>query len=266
MPDEYDDHLAETISQPNLLDQVLAEYLQAVEGGRNPNRDELLTKYPDIADDLREFFANRDSINRVARPIRAAVAYERVGPAPELIRYFGDYEILEEIGHGGMGVIYKAKQVSLDRVVALKMMLGGRIESAEDVQRFRIEAEAAAGLDHPRIVPIYEVGEHDGRQYFSMKFVDGGNLSQRIAERPLPPREAAALIAAVAQAVHYAHQRGILHRDLKPANILLEGIDGRGLKARHRTCLCPHPTLDHQPSTRSSPTSDSPSESNGTVN
>jgi serine/threonine protein kinase/WD40 repeat protein len=247
MPNDHDDNLAETISQADLLDQVLAEYLHAVESGRNPNREELLAKYPDFADDLREFFANRDSMNRVARPIRAAVAPARIGPAPELIRYFGDYEVLEEIGHGGMGVIYKAKQVSLDRVVALKMLRDGRLEQPEDVQRFRIEAEAAASLDHPHIVPIYEVGEHNGRHYFSMKFVDGGSLSQRIAEQPLPPREAAALIAAVAHAVHYAHQRGILHRDLKPANILLERAEGRGLRGEGKTTNANASALVSQP-------------------
>ncbi|MBI5761781.1 MAG: protein kinase, partial [Planctomycetales bacterium] len=222
MLEDRDTDPAETIAQPNLLERVLAEYLHDSENGTSPNREELLARHPDLADELREFFANRDRMKGLARPFASAALPRPSMTPPETVRYFGDYEVLEEIGHGGMGVIYKARQVSLDRVVALKMLKEGRLESADDVQRFRIEAEAAASLDHPHIVPIHEVGEHEGRQYFSMKLVEGGSLSQRMANGPLPPYEAAGLIATVAGAVHYAHQRGILHRDLKPANILLD--------------------------------------------
>src|SRR6266480_3119094 len=144
------------------------------------------------------------------------------GPPVSVLTDFGDYELLEEIGRGGQGVVYRARQKSLSRTVALKVIGLGQWATQAHLKRFRREAESAANLDHPCIVPIYEVGEREGSCYFSMKFIDGGQLDEVAKRTPISIRNAAELIAKLARTVHYAHEHGILHRDIKPGNILLD--------------------------------------------
>jgi WD40 repeat protein/predicted Ser/Thr protein kinase len=138
---------------------------------------------------------------------------------------FSDYELLEEIARGGMGVIYRARQLSLNRIVALKMILGGQFAGNQEVLRFRSEAEAAAHLQHPNIVRIHETGEHDGHRYFSMDYVEGRTLAELVRDAPLPAQRAAKYTCKIAEAIHYAHLQGILHRDLKPSNIIIDKND-----------------------------------------
>jgi serine/threonine protein kinase len=142
-----------------------------------------------------------------------------------LVKYFGQYELLSEIARGGMGIVYRARQRNLNRIVALKMILSGAIAAPEDVKRFYTEAEAAASLEHSNIVPIYEIGEHEGQHFFSMALVDGKSLAEPLKNGPLGAKEAAEIMSKVSDAIDYAHSKGIIHRDIKPANIL---IDAKG--------------------------------------
>jgi WD40 repeat protein len=226
MSDRHD----ESSAQEERLHEVLAAYLEAERAGQAPERAVLLARHPDLAAGLQSFFADRDHFqHRAGPPAAAAVTLApreaaACSPPGTHVRYFGDYELQGEIARGGMGVVYRARQVSLNRLVALKMILAGHLASVVEVQRFRTEAEAAASLDHPNIVPIYEVGEYEGQHYFSMKLIHQeaavrGPKSATTNDQ----RQAVRLVATVARAVHYAHQRGIIHRDLKPANILIDG-------------------------------------------
>src|SRR5206468_6627818 len=145
--------------------------------------------------------------------------------AATMLGELGDYELLEEIGRGGQGVVFRARQKSLNRIVAVKVIGLGQWATPAHLKRFRLEAEAAASLDHPCIVPIYEIGERDGSCYFSMKLVEGGPLNEVAGRGQMSPHQGAEIIARLARTLHYAHQRGVLHRDIKPGNIL---IDAKG--------------------------------------
>ncbi|HAF03740.1 MAG TPA: hypothetical protein DCG89_08080, partial [Spartobacteria bacterium] len=161
-----------------------------------------------------------DKLSRGDAP--AAPGAKKAARAAEMLGELADYELLEEIGRGGQGVVFRARQKSLNRTVALKVISLGQWASKAHLTRFRREAESAASLEHPCIVPIYEVGEGDGSCYFSMKLIEGGQLDEVVRREPMPIRRAVELIAKVARTVHYAHEHGILHRDIKPGNILLD--------------------------------------------
>lgn len=194
----------------------------------------LLEQHPELCAQLEEALASsqlsQDSIDReglaatIILPSDAAgsAARDHTSSAATPVSNFGDYELFEEIGRGGMGIVYKARQSKLGRTVALKMILAGELAGPADVRRFRAEAEAAAKLDHPHIIPVYDVGECHGRHFFSMAYVEGPTLDHVLKMHPLPAESAAEIVRKVALAVHYAHDRGIIHRDLKPPNILID--------------------------------------------
>lgn len=216
-------------------EQQLAELLERMtaelRAGRAPDLEALTKEHPKLSGELRELWGAVQlaegmavGLSRRSWPTaKATVPWtDRPAAGSELPREFGDFELQRELGRGGMGIVYQARQRSLNRTAAVKMILRGQWASAADLARFRSEAESAARLDHPHIVPVYEVGEHDGQPYFVMKYVEGVTLASRLAEGPIPPREAAALLAPICDAIHFAHERGILHRDLKPSNILID--------------------------------------------
>ena len=222
-------------------DERLAELLERLANdsrdGRQPDLEAVVRENLDLELELRELWATMilaedfasfsgllDDLPN-AGEATAARTENAKGDVP-VQEPFDDYEPAVEIGRGGMGVVYRARQLSIDRQVALKMILRGTLASSEDVARFRAEAEAAARLNHPNIVQVFEVGEHLGQPFFSMQYVEGTTLGRKIADGPLPSREAARLLIPVCRAVAEAHHNGVLHRDLKPSNILIDE-DGR---------------------------------------
>jgi WD40 repeat protein/serine/threonine protein kinase len=205
--------------------EVLANYLEARERGESVDPQALLRAHPDLADELKEYFANDRQIAAAAGSIIPPP--RKHGGANQGPMRIGEYELLGEIARGGMGVVYRARHLGLQRLVALKMLLGGEFAGPDGVRRFRAEAEVVAELDHPHIVPIYDLGIHEGQAFFCMKLIDGPSLKQQIGAYAGRPEAATRLIIQVAHAVHHAHQRGILHRDIKPGNILLQTADAR---------------------------------------
>jgi serine/threonine protein kinase len=230
------------------LELALAEFLQAEEAGQPLDADAWLARYPDLTGLLTEFLHAHEQMRAATAPLRQVVEPARCiadeqtvdfsgrdsrgrleEPTLQPNSWFGDYELLEELGRGGMGVVFKARHRQLNRLVALKMVVAGRFAEERDLNRFRAEARMAAALDHPGIVPIHEAGEIDGLPYYSMSYVEGTSLADLVRNGPTAANEAARLVRKIAEAVAYAHAQGVVHRDLKPANILLarDAMTGR---------------------------------------
>lgn len=203
------------------LAELLDELAEAMRQGSPPRLEEVAREHPDVAEELRALWgmvmvagAIASATSDLSRPAAAPD-----GPPP---RDLPGYKLQEELGRGGMGVVYRAWQPSLQRDVAVKLILRGSLASADDLARFQAEAEAAGRLQHPHIVPIYEVASHEGQCYFAMQLVVGETLAEKLTDGPLPALEAARLMVTVTRAIHYAHTQGVIHRDLKPANILID--------------------------------------------
>lgn len=213
---------APAIDEEELLATILSEITDRQNRGEQVDVQLYCDQNPSIADELRKLFAavmitdvagkqptvDWDDSHRQENPIECPYR-------------FGDFELIEEIGRGGMGVVFKARHLALDRIVALKMILAGEFASAEDRSRFMAEASSAAKLQHPSIVAVHEVGQHEGRLFFCMEYVSGNTLLQELKSGPCNPRRAAKILLQVVQAMAYAHDKGVLHRDLKPSNILI---------------------------------------------
>ena len=241
------------------LEAVIAGYLEALASGEQPDAKDLIAAHPEFAEDLKQFVADHQHIQQLASlsdpdhasahgqreaPTRthadsgtpethAILSFSRhdkslppaIGPRPALGGRFGDYELLNEIAHGGMGVVYKARQMSLNRIVAVKMILHGNLASTEDVERFTLEAKAVARLAHPQIVVVHDVGCHDEQYFYSMEFVEGCSLAEQIRRGPIDHHKSARYVEQIARAIHFAHQNSVVHRDVKPSNVLIDGSD-----------------------------------------
>lgn len=209
--------------------EMLDSYLDRLQSGDDSQRESLVQEHPELSSmldclDLLERLAPPDSELEASEAVTldARTGLPGAFSRRALPRDFGPYELLEEIGRGGMGVVYKARQKDLDRVVAIKMILAGHLASPEVVRRFQAEARAAARLRHPHIVPIHEVGQIHGQHYFAMELIEGTSLAQQIAAGPCDVPTAVRIVIAIAGAVEQLHRQGIIHRDLKPGNILID--------------------------------------------
>jgi serine/threonine protein kinase/WD40 repeat protein len=217
-------------SEPLLQQMLSVEFRVRCSAGETPAIESYRERFPALFPDLERHLTQPDPYRTVIPDPHRTVIGETPAEMPHTgestdgpsIRRVGQYEILSEIARGAFGVVYKARQIKVNRVVALKMMLAGQFADLEELERFRIEAEAAGQLDHPHIVPVFEAGEHDGHAFLSMGYVEGKSLRALLNDGPLSPGDAARMMAAICGAVQYAHERGIIHRDLKPANILVD--------------------------------------------
>ncbi|MDB4664586.1 serine/threonine protein kinase [bacterium] len=211
---------------------ILSDVADAICRGEIVNLEAVCVENPELSGELRKLWGAllvTDTAGAIADEGLSSVSDTSRWKSLTLPTTIGDYELIEELGRGGMGVVFRARQISLDREVAIKMILRGRLASEADLQRFLAEASATARLQHPNIVPVYEAGDIEGRPFFSMQLVVGETLAERVInEGPLPQREIARIVAAIARAIGFAHEQGILHRDLKPSNILL-AVDGTPL-------------------------------------
>jgi serine/threonine protein kinase len=231
-PPRIEDYLAGTPEPERaaLLRPLLSLEIELrCKDGEKPAPEEYRQRLPNHIEAINAVFAEATT----PQPLTPTVAQARaaaVRPAPSTLAWpkIAGYEVLAEVGRGGMGVVFKARQLRPNRLVALKMIREGALAGPEHLRRFLIEAEAAAQFQHPNLARVYEVGEHEGMPYIAMEFAEGGGLDKKLAAQPLPPREAAELVRTLADAVHYAHEKRIVHRDLKPANIVLTA-DGRPL-------------------------------------
>ena len=218
-PDDRDERLAA------LLERLLA----AASNGEVVDIEAVCRQHTDLADELRSLWATAEIAGLLAGTVLSDDGLSDGEPsspnAETSAESFADYELLDELGRGGMGIVYRARQKSLGRIVALKMIVRPDLAAPSDLARFQAEAESAARLEHPNIVPVYDVGRTnhaDGTPYFTMRLIDGETLARRLADGPLDSTTIARLLAPVCRAVHEAHLRGLVHRDLKPSNILID--------------------------------------------
>jgi tetratricopeptide (TPR) repeat protein len=244
---------------PDEVEALAAQHLAQLQAGQHPDRQALVRAHPELGSRLDHQLAVVEMMHQAGLSPRGGLsslapteppatippdlstdqlptltAGDCPPSAPGRPDGLADYEILSELGRGGMGVVYQARQKSLNRLVALKMLRAGSDAGPETLARFRIEAEALASLQHPHIVHVHEVGTHDGCPFLALEYLDGGTLRDYLGGRPQPPPAAAALVETLARAMHVAHQRGIIHRDLKPANILLQKDEGSRMKDEPR--------------------------------
>jgi serine/threonine-protein kinase len=232
----------------SLLASLLDELMQAQRQGRQPDVEQAAARHPALASELRSLWATvwvAEEMARKGSAVPGTAARQdacsetidwKTSTEPDIAIVpvldstadgssrgrFGDYELFEELGRGGMGIVWRARELARDRIVALKQLVRGQASTPQDIERFRVESQAAAGLAHPHIVPVFQAGECGGQPYFTMQYIEGTTLARKLADGPLQAQEAARLLIPVCRAVHYAHDCGVLHRDLKPSNILID--------------------------------------------